>query len=124
MVSNIFAEASVAYMSECNLYNAACRSFANLSSFNVTEQAFNPDDPNSPMVRMYYLLPYKTVQLHLPPNPNNNMILNRMLDNPSKYTDLFINLYQNSQSLRPSSRGTRIEQLFQKMDLFYKKNFN
>lgn len=107
---------------ECNTYNAACRSFVDLADFNVSEQRFNPDDSHSPMIRMYSLIPYRSVKMYVPPDPNNNILLNIMLDAPDRYLDLLLNLYANKSS--KNVEGTRIGKLFDKISLYYQQKYS
>jgi len=105
---------------ECNLYNAACRKFLNLDDFNVSLQHFNPDDLSSPMIKMYNIIPYRVARVMVPENPNDNILLNRILDNPDKYLNLLLNMKQNvDKNTKNRIKGTRIDALFQKIDMFY-----
>lgn len=107
---------------EVNTYNSASRSFVDLSDFNVSHQKFNPDDPNSPTIRVYSLIPYRAAKLYIPPNPNNNILLNKILDNPDRYLDILLNLYHNHNP-KVSLKGTRIGQLFEKINIFKSNNY-
>ena len=108
---------------QCNIYNAACRSFADLTDFNITQQHFNPNDNHSSIVNSYKLIPFHTPRMYVPPEPNNNILLNKILDNPEIYLNLLLNMKANTTSQQMQTlKGTRIYNCFAKIDAFQRMN--
>lgn len=100
--------------------NSAIRAFGNLDSCYMEESLYNVNDPTSPLIKKIggdYNCPCIPV-CKPPSNPDQNIILNKILDAPHKFTDLLINMYHNSRNNRKDYENTRIGQIFQMFDRF------
>jgi hypothetical protein len=103
--------------------NSAVRRFCDLSSCKMSSEPYNPLDPHSPMVTSYGdWNPYKQcMPVCMPPeNPDNDLLLNKVLDDPDKHLDLLVNMYKNVKD-RKKFEGTRIGMVFNVFDRHFKK---
>jgi len=103
--------------------NSATRRFCNFDSCSITEQIYNPNDPTSPLVKKIEgrvarpCLPVCSV----PQNPDTDIVLNKVLQQPHKYLDLLVNMYRHCRN-RNEIRDSRVEQVFKLFDTFYGKH--
>ena len=103
--------------------NSATRRFCNFDSCSITEEIYNPNDPTSPLVKKIEggvsrpCLPVCTV----PTNPDKDIVLNKVLQQPHKYMDLLVNMYHHCRN-RNEIRDSRVEQIFKLFDTFYGKH--
>ena len=102
--------------------NSAIRRFGDLNSCSMSQSLYNVNDPTSPMVKSYGS--YGTKQCmpvcKVPENPDNDIVLNKVLDQPNKFTDLLINMYYNTESKnRGIYKHTRIGKIFDLFDIFF-----
>lgn len=101
--------------------NSATRRFCNFDTCSVTEEIYNPNDPTSPMVRQigsYGSRPCMPV-CKVPENPDNDVLLNKMLNQPQKYLDLLLNMYHNCRNDKSIQSDTRIAQIFKLFDMYF-----
>jgi len=106
--------------------NSAVRRFCDLSSCAITEEPYNPMDPDSVNVKSYGkrhgLLgaPSKMCQpVCMPPsNPDSDLLLNKVLDRPHYHTDLLLNMYHNVKD-RKRYEGTRLGMIFSMFDVYF-----
>jgi hypothetical protein len=97
--------------------NSAERAFCDLSNCRIIQQNFNPLDNTSPLINTYVC--NQDVVCMPPENPDNNIILNKVLDRPDKHLDLLLNMYRNSANSRQKYKGTRIGRLFEIIDIYF-----
>ena len=103
--------------------NAAVRRFCDLSSCKITSEPYNPMDPKSPIVSRYtddgytMCLPVCTP----PENPDHDILLNKVLDQPEKHVDILVNMYKNVKD-RKKYENTRIGMIFNLFDVYFSKN--
>ena len=106
--------------------NTAVRAFCDMSSCSITKEPFNPLESDSPMITKYGDCNYKQCQpVCMPPSdPDKNIILNKVLDNPEKHIDLLVNMYKNvmKKGKRDSYNNTRIGFIFEILDEYVKTN--
>jgi len=105
------------------ILNSATRRFCNFDSCSISEEIYNPNDPTSPMVKTIgsntsrSCLPVCTV----PENPDQDMVLNKVLQQPHKYLDLLINMYHNCRKskMQNTIQNTKIERIFKLFDSYF-----
>lgn len=97
--------------------NSAERAFCDLSSCKIIQQNFNPLDSTSPIINTYVC--NNNVVCMPPENPDNNIILNKVLDRPDKHLDLLLNMYKNSRNSKQKYQGTRLGRLFDIIDIYF-----
>ena len=106
--------------------NTAVRAFCDMSSCSITKESFNPLESDSPMVTKYGDCNYKQCQpVCMPPSdPDNDIVLNKVLDYPEKHIDLLVNMYKNvmKKGERDSYKNTRIGFIFEILDDYVKRN--
>jgi len=102
--------------------NSAVRRFCDLSSCKISEEPYNPMDPYSPMVRSYSDCGYtKCMPVCMPPDdPDNDILLNKVLDKPDRHTDLLVNMYRNVKD-RQKYENTRIGMIFSLFDTYFQR---
>lgn len=102
--------------------NSAVRRFCDLSSCAVWEEPYNPLDPTSPNVKSYGCCGNKVcLPVCVPPeNPDNDILLNKVLDKPHMHVDLLVNMYKNTKLNRQKYQNTRIGRIFEILDMYYK----
>ena len=100
--------------------NAAVRRFCNLSSCKLMKEPYNPMDPYSPMVSSYSDNGYtKCLPVCEPPSdPDNDILLNKVLDKPDRHIDLLVNMYRNVKD-RKKYENTRLGMIFNVFDSYY-----
>ena len=98
--------------------NSATRRFCDLNSCSVSESLFNVNDPTSPIVKSFGDQDCMPV-CKPPPNPDQDVLLNKVLNHPYKYTDLLLNMYYNCRNNRQAYQNTRIEKIFKLFDAFF-----
>ena len=100
--------------------NAAVRRFCNLSSCKLTKEPYNPMDPHSPMVSSYSDNGYKQCLpvCEPPSDPDNDILLNKVLDKPDRHIDLLLNMYRNVKD-RQKYQNTRLGMIFNVLDSYY-----
>ena len=107
--------------------NSAVRRFCDLSSCAITEEPYNPMDPNSVMVKSYGpqcgklgAPSKKCLPICMPPNdPDNDLLLNKVLDRPHYHTDLLLNMYHNVKD-RKRYENTRLGRIFTIFDAYFR----
>ena len=107
--------------------NTAVRRFCNMDTCSVKKEPFNPLDPDSPMVTKYGENCTDCRPVCMPPsNPNEDMVLNKVLDFPEKHIDLLANMYKNvvKAGKRNEYRNTRVGMVFDIFDGYLKMNPN
>jgi hypothetical protein len=128
--SPLFARSSPPNMTvgQFLIENSAVRRFCDLSSCAVTEEPFNPLDSDSPMVKSYGCCGNKICMpvCKPPQNPDNDILLNKVLDEPEYHVDLLLNMYRNVKNDRNAYKNTRIGKIFDIFDMYLKihGNFN
>ena len=100
------------------LDNAGQRRFGDLSGCNVSKQLFNDMDPNSPYVSSYSST--EPIICKPPSNPDQDVLLNRILDEPEAHMVLLTNMYMNTRRESNKYNGTRIGQLFNVIEAYLK----
>lgn len=77
--------------------NTAVRRFCDLSSCAVTSEPYDPTNPRSVWVKQYGCCGTTTcLPVCMPPDdPDNDIVLNKVLDKPDLHLDLLINMYKN-----------------------------
>lgn len=104
------------------ILNSATRRFCTFDSCSIKEEIYNPNDPTSPFVKTIGsdssrpCIPVCTV----PKNPDQDIILNKVLQQPHKYMDLLINMYHNCRNSK-DIKNTRIEKIFKLFDMYFEK---
>ena len=90
--------------------NASQRRFCDLSDCSIFTQNYNPLDPTSAPVKSYKVNgPISCKPLD---NPDNDILLNRILDSPEQHIDLLLNMYRTCKSTLDKYKGTRIGKAF------------
>jgi len=104
--------------------NASVRRFCDLSSCTLTQEPYDYNNPNSPWVTSYGCNGVnQCMPMCLPPpKPDEDILLNKVLDKPHLHVDLLVNMYKNvmSNGSRDVYKNTRIEQIFNIFDLYVK----
>ena len=101
--------------------NSATRRFCNFDSCSTTEEIYNPNDPTSPMVKHIgsdSARPCMPV-CKVPENPNDDILLNKVLNQPHKYLDLLTNMYYHCRNDKTIQSDTRIAQIFKLFDAYF-----
>jgi hypothetical protein len=101
--------------------NSAQRRFCDLSQCNVLQQNYNPLDPSSPLVSTI-VCGNNNVVCKPPPNPDDDVLLNKVLERPEYHVDLLMNMYRNAKNDRQRYNGTRIGNIFNVIDNYYMRN--
>jgi len=103
------------------ILNSATRKFCNMDSCSITESMYNVNDPTSPMVKKIgSMTTHPCLPVCVPPeNPDQDMLLNKVLNEPQKYTDLLLNMYVNCKNNRDAYKDTRIGKIFQLFDYYF-----
>lgn len=100
--------------------NTAVRRFCDLSSCAVTSEPYDPTNPNSVWVKQYGCCGTTTcLPVCLPPDdPDNDIVMNKVLDHPDLHLDLLINMYKNvnRNNLRSKFVNTRVGRIFALFD--------
>lgn len=106
--------------------NSAVRRFCDLSTCAVTSEPYDPTNPNSVWVKQYGCCGTTTcMPVCMPPDdPDNDILLNKVLDKPQLHIDLLINMYRNvnKQGLRRQYANTRVGRVFSVFDAYAKMN--
>jgi hypothetical protein len=104
--------------------NAGVRRFCNLDSCSVREEPYDYTNPNSVTVKSYGCCGMDAcLPVCLPPdNPDQDLLLNKILDKPDLHIDLLINMYKNvnAQNSRLKYKNTRIDHIFNIFDVYQK----
>ncbi len=102
--------------------NTAVRRFCDLTTCSVEKESFNPSDPESPMVsKIGGKNCYDCQPICMPPSqPDDDIVLNKVLDYPEKHVDLLVNMYKNvmKKGKRDSYKNTRIGMVFDILDKY------
>lgn len=102
--------------------NTAVRRFCDLSSCAVTSSPYDPTNPNSVWVKQYGCCGTTTcLPVCFPPDdPDNDIVLNKVLDKPDLHLDLLVNMYKNvnNQKLRGKYVNTRLGRIFSIFDTY------
>jgi len=103
--------------------NSATRKYCNMDSCSITESLFNVNDPTSPIVKKIGSMTTRPcMPVCVPPeNPDNDILLNKVLNEPQKYTDLLLNMYVNCKNNRNAYNDTRIGKIFQLCDYYFSR---
>ena len=94
--------------------NSATRRFCNFDTCSVKEEIYNPNDPTSPLIKQIGsngsrpCLPV----CRIPENPDNDILLNKILNQPQKYLDLLLNMYYHCRNNMTAHKETRIAKIF------------
>jgi len=106
--------------------NASVRRFCDLSSCAITQEPFDPTNPNSVWVSSYGCCgDSPCLPVCLPPeNPDEDLLLNKVLDKPDLHIDLLVNMYKNvnKNGTRENYRNTRVGHIFNILDVYVKLN--
>lgn len=103
--------------------NSAERRFCNFDTCSISSELFNVNDPTSPLIHdigSNRTTPCVPV-CKPPPNPDNDILLNKVLNEPYKHTDLLLNMYHNCKNNRDAYKNTRIGKIFNLFDLYFKQ---
>lgn len=104
--------------------NASVRRFCDLSSCSVSQSPYDYTNPNSPMVSSYGCCGMsECLPVCMPPeNPDQDILMNKVLDKPDVHMDLLVNMYRNvmRNNLRSKYANTRIGYVFNLLDLYAK----
>ena len=102
--------------------NAATQRFCDLSSCSIRSEPYDPTNPRSVMVNQYGCCGTQTcLPMCMPPtDPDNDLLLNKLLDKPQLHLDLLLNMYRNAnaRNLRAAYASTRIGRVFAIFDLY------
>jgi hypothetical protein len=102
--------------------NSAVRRFCDLNSCSISEEPYDYSNPNSVWVKSYGCCGNnECLPLCMPPNdPDNDILLNKVLDKPDLHIDLLINMYRNvnQQNSRNKYQNTRIGHIFNIFDVY------
>jgi len=98
--------------------NSATRKFCDFNSCSMSESLYNVNDPTSPLVKSIGNQNCNPV-CKPPTNPDQDMLMNKILAQPHKYTDLLLNMYYHCRNNRQAYKNTRIEQIFKLFDTFF-----
>lgn len=98
------------------LDNAGQRRFGDLSWCNLSKQKFNDQDPNSPYVTS--ISSPNEVPCYPPQNPDQDRLLNRILDEPEAHMVLLTNMYKNTRKNKDAYKGTRIGKFFDVIETY------
>jgi hypothetical protein len=105
--------------------NTATRRFCDLSSCKMTHESYNPMDPNSPFVTSYGSCGFTDcLPVCTPPdNPDNDIVLNKVLEKPHMHVDLLVNMYDtiNRSKQRSKYEKTRLGMVFNVLDVYFQK---
>lgn len=106
--------------------NSGVRRFCDLSSCSISQESFNPLDPDSPIIKKYGQSNCGKCQpVCMPPDePDKDILLNKVLDRPDKHVDLLVNMYKNvmKQNKREKYSNTRVGMVFDILDSYSKQN--
>lgn len=97
--------------------NSAERAFCDLSHCMQYTENFNPLDNTSAMIKTYVC--NEDVVCRPPKNPDDSILLNKVLDRPDMHLDLLLNMYRNSRHHREQYKDTRIGELFKIIDIYF-----
>ena len=102
--------------------NAAVRRFCDLSSCKLTKESYNPMDPHSPYVSSYSDCGYtQCLPVCEPPSdPDNDILLNKVLDKPDRHIDLLVNMYRNVKD-RKKYENNRLGMIFNVFDSYFQQ---
>ena len=103
--------------------NSAIRRFGTFDTCSFTESLYNVNDPTSPVVKdigSYSTKPCLPV-CKPPANPDSDIILNKVLAQPQKFSDLLVNMYYNCRNERDKYKNTKIGNMFNLLDQFFKQ---
>lgn len=100
--------------------NAAERRFCDFGACNIYQQHFNPLDSSSPIVQNFSCKS-GVIVCRPPAQPDDDRLLNKVLDRPDMHVELLLNMYSNSQGQRDKYKDTRIGKIFDVMDVFFKR---
>lgn len=98
------------------LDNAGQRRFGDLSGCTQRKQVFNDQDPKSPYVTS--LSSPNEVPCYPPKNPDQDRLLNRILDEPEAHMVLLTNMYKNTRKNKNDYQGTRIGKFFDVIETY------
>lgn len=103
--------------------NTGTRRFCTFDTCSIDESLYNVNDPSSPFVKKIGSSDTKEcVPVCLPPpNPDSDIVLNKILNQPHKYIDLLVNMYHNCRKNRDAYKNTRIGNIFNLFDIYFKK---
>jgi hypothetical protein len=100
--------------------NSAQRRFCNLDTCSIDEELYNINDPTSPLVKE--IGGNSCIPVCTPPqDPDKDILLNKILNQPHKHIDLLLNMYHNCKNNRESYKNTRIDKIFNLFELYFSK---
>jgi len=106
--------------------NASVRRFCDLSSCMIRQEQFDPTNPNSVWISSYGCCgESECLPVCLPPeNPDEDILLNKVLDKPDLHIDLLVNMYKNvkKRGTRDNYKNSRIGHIFSMLDVYIKLN--
>jgi hypothetical protein len=103
--------------------NSATRRFCSFDTCSIEEQLYNVNDPTSPMVKKigsYDGRPCVPV-CKVPQNPDQDILLNKVLLEPHKHLDLLLNMYYHCKDNRDYYKNTKIANIFKLFDIYFQK---
>lgn len=102
--------------------NTAVRRFCDLSSCAVTSEPYDPTNPRSAWVKQYGCCGTTTcLPVCMPPDdPDNDIVLNKVLDKPDLHLDLLVNMYKNVNrtGMRNKFANNRVGRIFAIFDTY------
>jgi hypothetical protein len=106
--------------------NSATRRFCNFDTCSIENELYNVNDPTSPLVKRIvsdYNRPCIPV-CKVPTNPDQDILLNKVLLEPHKHLDLLLNMYYNCKDNKDSYKNTKIANIFKLFDIYFQKKKN
>lgn len=104
--------------------NAGVRRFCDLSSCAMNQEPYDYNNPDSVWVTSYGCCgENQCIPVCMPPdNPDNDLLLNKVLDKPDLHIDLLINMYRNviANGTKGKYDNTRIGYIFNIFDVYRK----
>lgn len=100
--------------------NSSQRRFCDLGQCTNIPELFNPLDPSSPVINKIVCGEQTDIVCRPPSNPDQDILLNKVLDRPDMHVDILLNMHRNSKNDRDKFVGTRIGRLFEIIDAYYK----
>jgi len=104
--------------------NSSVRRFCDLNTCAIKQEPYDYNNPNSVLVTSYGCCGItECLPLCMPPDdPDNDILLNKVLNKPDLHIDLLINMYKNvnGQGSRNKFQNTRIGHIFNIFDVYVK----
>ncbi len=114
IISPSFINRNQQTIGQALLDNAGQRRFGDLSNCNIRKELFNSLDPTSPYVSTISC-PTEIICKPLL-DPDHDILLNRILDEPEAHMNLLTNMYKNTRNEKDKYNNTRIGKLFEVFD--------